>query len=301
MTQILQILLVMLLWASCFPIIAYGLSYAPHITFAALRAFIAGVVLLIPALILRRPQPKEIRMWLKISVIGLGATTLGFFGMFHASEFISPGIATVITNTQPLIAAIFASIFLKERVDTAGKTGFLLGFLGIVLITFPNIILGSDNKFILGVLYITLSAIGITISNILIRYSAHSIDALSAMGWQLIIGSFFLIVIALFTEDISNITWNMSFTLSLLGLAIPGTALSYWLWFRILKETELNHANSFSFLIPIFGVTMGIFFFNEKINTLTLSGIGLTVFGIVLVNWPHSSELVSCSKGKHQP
>ena len=113
-----QIILVMLLWAACFPLITAGIEFAPHLTFAALRAILAGVVLTALALALRRPLPKEGRVWAMVAVVGLGATSLGFLGMFHAAEFVSPGIATVIANTQPLLAAGLAGIGLKERLTT---------------------------------------------------------------------------------------------------------------------------------------------------------------------------------------
>jgi len=45
----------------------------------------------------------------------LGATMVGFIGMFHAAEFVSPGLATAIANAQPLIAALLGRIVLGER------------------------------------------------------------------------------------------------------------------------------------------------------------------------------------------
>lgn len=286
MSHTAQIITVMFLWAICFPLIVLGLPHAPHLTFAALRAFLAGICLLIPAMIMKRRQPKDLKSWAMLTAIGLGATTLGFFGMFHASEFVSPGIATVIANTQPLMAAVLAAAVLKEHLDGKGKTGLLLGFTGIVLIALPSLLSGAGANYALGIFYIILGAVGITLSNVLIRYMARRIDALSAMGWQLVIGSFFLAVIAFFTEDMSAVTWNAPFILSLLGLALPGTALAYWLWYRVLGEIELNRANAFSFLVPIFGLLLGVVFFQEKIGALTTGGIGLTILGIILVNWP---------------
>lgn len=286
MSHTAQIIIVMFLWAICFPLIVMGLPHAPHLTFAAMRAFLAGVTLLIPAMIMKRRQPRDLKTWLMLGGIGLGATTLGFFGMFHASEFVSPGIATVIANTQPLMAAVLAAVVLKEHLDGKGKAGLLLGFTGIVLIALPSLISDTGGNYALGIFYIILGALGITISNVLIRYMAARIDALSAMGWQLMIGSLFLAVIALFTEDISAVTWNAPFILSLLGLALPGTALAYWLWYRVLGEVELNRANAFSFLVPIFGLVMGVLFYQESIGVLTAGGIILTVLGIVLVNRP---------------
>ena len=281
-----QIITVMLLWALCFPLITLGLPYAPHLTFASIRAFLAGIMLLIPALILKRPQPRGLKIWLSLIGVGLGATTLGFFGMFHASEFVSPGIATVIANTQPLMAAVLASIFLKEYLNTCGKAGLAISFLGIILIALPALFTDTAGRYTLGIFYILLAALGITVSNVLIRRIAGNVDALSAMGWQLVIGSMFLAALAVSSEDVTAITWNVQFIASLLGLALPGTALAYWLWYRTLGKVELNRANAFSFLVPVFGLTMGILFFQETIENIAAAGIVLIILGIIMVNWP---------------
>jgi|TARA_R110002124_G_scaffold17867_6_gene74260 drug/metabolite transporter (DMT)-like permease len=287
-----QIIVVMFLWAICFPLITLGLPHAPHLTFAAMRAFLAGITLLIPAIIMQRRQPRDLRTWLMLSVIGLGATTLGFFGMFHASEFVTPGVATVIANTQPLMAAVLAAIVLKEYLSARGKVGLFLAFIGIVLIALPSLFSATDDDYALGIFYILLAALGITISNVFIRLMAGRVEALSAMGWQLVIGSLFLAVIAVFTEDISAVTWNTPFVVSLFGLALPGTALAYWLWYRVLGQVELNRANAFSFLVPIFGLSIGIIFFHESVSILTSAGVILAILGIVLVNAPQRTALI---------
>ena len=51
MLQILLIVAVMFLWAICFPLIALRLDYSLHLTVAAMRGILAGIVLLIPVLI----------------------------------------------------------------------------------------------------------------------------------------------------------------------------------------------------------------------------------------------------------
>lgn len=290
MAQAAQIIAVMLLGAACFPLIMAGLPYAPHLTFGTMRAFIAGVALLIPALIMKRPQPRDLKTWLMLGAIGLGTTTLGSFGMFHASEFVSPGIATIIIGTQPLMAAVLAIFVLNEHLDGRGKIGLLMGFAGIVLISLPSLLSKTGQEYALGIFYIILAALGITVGNVLTRYVANRVDALNAMGWQLVIGSFFLAFIAFLTEDMSTVTWNVPFILSLLGLALPNTALAYWLWCRILGQVELSRANAFSFLVPVFGLAIGVIFYQESIGVFTAAGAGLTVLGIVLVNIPRKLQ-----------
>ncbi len=278
-----QVILVMLLWAACFPLITAGLEFAPHLTFAALRAILAGLTLTVLAFALRRPLPKERRVWAMVTIVGLGATSLGFLGMFHAAEFVSPGIATVIANTQPLLAAVLAGIVLNERLTARGKAGLILGFVGILVITSPRLFSGGQDNYILGVAYILLAALGITVSNVLIKRIAGNVDALMAMGLQMLIGSIPLVFGAWAMEDPTTIQWSFTFIGALVGLSLFGSALVYWLWCSVLEKVPLNRANAFSFLIPIFGLTMGALFYGETLGWPQLVGIALTILGVGLV------------------
>lgn len=280
----LQLIGVMLLWAICFPLISIGLPYASHLIFASMRAFLAGAALLLIAIIKKCHQPDNLKLWSLLALTGFFATSLGFFGMFHASEFILPGIATVVANTQPFLATILAVFFLREYVNNRGLLGLMTGFLGILLIALPSILKDSEG-YGLGLLYMSVAVLGIAISNVLIRYIANKINPLIAMGWQLIFGSLFLAIVAFWFEDFSLMQWTPTFILSLLLLALPGTALAFWLWCRVLSSLVLAQANSFTFLVPIFGLIFGIVFFNEEIDFLAAVGILLTVLGIFLVNW----------------
>lgn len=278
------VVLVMFLWAICFPLIAMGINDAPHLTFATMRAVLAGGTLLAIAYCLGRPMPKGVRVWGVIAAIGFGATTLGFFGMFHAAEFVAPGLATVIANTQPLMAALMAYLFLGEIIKGRGKIGLLMGFIGIVVIAAPGFGDGGPPDQLLGIAYIVLAAFGITASNVLIKRLGTRADPLMAMGWQMVIGSIPLATIALITESDSNIVFSGRFVFSLLALSFAGTALVYWLWSMILRDVELNRANAFSFLIPIFGLSMGLIFFNESLGWIQGVGVTLSLLGIYLVN-----------------
>ncbi len=276
----LRLILIMFLWALCFPLITMGLDYSPHLTFAAIRAFLSGGVLLAVALALGHRLPRCIQDWLALAAIGVGATTLAFFGMFHAAEFVSPGMATVIANTQPLMAAMLAHWFLGERLSARGKIGLMLGFLGIVLIAVPQLTSNGGDAFRIGIAYIIVSAFGISLSNVIIKHIASRIDPLVAMGVQLVFGGIPLAVIAVTTEDPTTVRWTVEFLISLIGLSLAGTALAYWMWCTVLKSVELSRANAFTFLVPLFGLGMGVSFYGERISVVAIMGIVLTLIGI---------------------
>ncbi len=278
-----KIILVMFLWAICFPLIVAGFAYAPHLTFATLRALVAGAALLAVGLALGRPMPRGVRVWVMLAFVGFGATSLAFLGMFHAAEFVSPGIATVIANTQPLLAAVLAGSFLGEYLDLRGKLGLALGFGGIVFIAAPELFSAQGESYALGIAYILLAALGITFSNLLIRRIAGQIDAIMGMGIQMLIGSVPLGIAALVMEEPSSVDWSMRFVVILLVLSLFGSSLAYWLWSSVLEKTELNRANAYSFLVPIFGLSMGALFFGETLGWPDYIGIALTLAGIALV------------------
>ena len=292
-STILQVITVMFLWAICFPFITWGIESAPHLTFATLRAVLSGLVLIVIALMLRQPFPTKWHDWKSIAVVGIGATSFGFFGMFHAAEFVSPGIATVISNAQPLLAAILAAFVLREKLTRLGILGMLLGFGGIIFIALPGYLSSENDSYAIGVAYIILAALGITISNVWIKKLAGSVDALMAMGLQLLIGSIPLAIAALVFEDPTAVKWSYQFT-SILGiLSVFGTSLVYWMWFSILKKTPLNQANSFSFFIPVFGLALGTFFFGEHITLFQWIGIALTISGVLMTFLLGSNQKLS--------
>ncbi|MDZ4735454.1 MAG: DMT family transporter [Rhodospirillaceae bacterium] len=279
----LRLLAVMVLWASCFPLITIGLDLAPHLAFAALRAALAGICLIALGALCGRLVPVGKRSWILIVVVGLGATSMGFLGMFHAAEFVSPGLATVIANVQPIIAAVLAHGFLGERLMVIGKIGLAIGLAGIAVIAWPGVAAVHIQGYPLGVTYVVLAATGVSIGNIAIKRLTGQVDPIMAMGFQLLIGAVPLALISMLMEDVSLLTWSTEFVFILVVLAVLGSSLAFWLWFEALERVELNRANAFTFLVPIFGLTIGASFFGERLEAIQAAGVVLALIGISLV------------------
>ena len=282
--------IVMLLWSLCFPLINVGLDSSPPMLFAALRALIAGLLLLLIASYLHRPFPKSPTIWLAIVVIGLTATSLGFFGMFYGGGLVSPGIATVLANTQPLIAVLIAYYWLNEALGKRQKYGLMIGFLGIILI---SINFGGSEIDISrsGVMYIIIGALGVAFGNVTLKWLAGKGDIWVLMGLQLVIGSVPLFVLYLLFESTQTLSWNLSFISSLLVLSIFGTALVAVLWFVLLARVELYRINVFTFLAPVFALIIGNLYFDESLERLNIIGVFLSLIGIYLVSYQPSKNI----------
>jgi drug/metabolite transporter (DMT)-like permease len=270
----------MFLWAVCFPLIRVGLEAAPPMWFAGLRALLAGVVLLAAARLAGRPTLRGLGIWSAVALAGITATSLGFFGMFYGGGLVSPGLATVVANTQPLLAAPIAAVALGEHLRPLHWSGLLTGFVGIVLIGAPGMTVPAQT---LGVVYILLGAIGVAVGNVVLKRLAGRADVFWAMGWQLTIGAVPLIALGLALEDATTIVWDAPFIASWLVLSILGTSVAFMLWFALLERATLSQLNVFTFLTPIFGLVVGALFFDERLGWMAVLGSVLGVISVFIV------------------
>lgn len=281
--EILTMVVVAFLWAICFPLIEVGLSSAPPLVFATVRAALAGSLVLLLAIWLGRPWPRHFTNMALILAVGISFTGLGFGGMFLGGGKISPGLATVLANTQPLIAAVLAFVFLSERFTAYIGIGILLGFVGVIVMSLPSLLGPGHAAGMQALFWISLGAVGTAVGNVLLKALAGHADVLVCTGLQLLVGAAVLGGAAEISGEQWNIAWTLRFVSSLVGLAVFGTALMTALWYYLLDRAPLIKLNSFMFLTPIFGLLLGILFFGEKINQVQAIGIIFTIVGIQLV------------------
>jgi len=286
-----RLILVMVLWALCYPLITTGLTMAPPFIFATLRSFVAGTSLLLLAFVLRRPLPQGWKTWLSLLMVGLSTTSMGFTGMFLAGGLVSPGLATVLANAQPLIAAVLAYFVLGERLRVAHRLCLALGFAGILLIALPHFGRGNAGNTPAGIGYILIGALGVAVGNVVLKRLARSrteggptqIDPLMATGWQFLLGSVPLWLAAQTLETPQPVRWSLSFVAVLLALGLLGTALAFALWFSLLRRGGLTRLNTFTFLTPVIALVIGVLFYAESLRLVELAGIALTLAGATWV------------------
>lgn len=200
--------------------------------------------------------------------------------MFLAGDRITPGLATVLANIQPLLAALLAFFVLGERPGPRRRVGLFLGFTGIVLVTAPGFAAGSANSSPQGVAYIVSGAVVVAVGNVLLKWLAGRVDLLVATGWQLVLGGIPLLAVALRFEAAEPVTWNLTFVAVLLALTLPGTALAFALWFSLLHRSELTRLNTFTFLTPVFALIIGFLFFAETLTWIEVGGVTPILAGV---------------------
>lgn len=194
----------------------------------------------------------------------------------------SPVIGSAIIAMIPLVTPIAARIFLKERLTPMNIVGFIISFVGvIVLLLNKNLEFTASPKGILFLSGAVLVAVGYSIA--LIRLT-KLYKPLTITWVQNIIGMIYFIPLAIVMERFqpSNFAQVHDYIVPVVCLGVFCSAIAYALWAFSFSKLGASRANVYSNLIPVF---TAIFSYLLAIEALTLNkiiGIVVVVTGLIL-------------------
>ena len=242
-------------WGACFVAIRWGLRNSSLLWFAALRALVAGVCLVLVAEVQSRPRPRGFHAWLLITVLGLVNVTVAFAAMFAGVSGLATGTAAVLANAQPLLILLPAWWLYGEAVTVQTAAALAIGFSGLLVVAVPG---GGGS----GALLSLLAAAAITGGTLLSRRLA-GLDVLAASGWHFVIGGVALAVWAAMVEGPPVINWTPRFIAVLAFLSLVGTAAAFVAWFTETRHCRLDALSAWTFLAPVVGIILGSLLFGE--------------------------------------
>lgn len=273
-------LLFSLLWASAFMGVKVGLHSSPPLFLMGFRFLIAGTVLLGLARVQGKPLPRHWRDWGRLAVLGLlnNAAYLGLSAF--ALRSLSGGMGAVLASTNPLMLALVAPLFLRERLTRTRIAGFVVAFLSVVFIMYVRT--GVNES--LGAMGLVLLANALMVTGtVLFKRWAPAQDLVVVNGVQLLTACVALLVPSLIMEGVGAVQWNLSFVgaVSFLALGVSCGAMLIWFW--LLRTGDAARASAFLFLNPVLGLFLGALILGEPLRTLDFAGTAGVALGIYLV------------------
>ncbi len=272
----------------------------PHTTplfMAGMRLLPAGVLILIAAVFMDKPQPKGWLAWLWIILFALidGALFQGFLaeGLVRTSA----GLGSVMIDSQPLAVALLSLWLFQEHIGLWGWLGLGLGVIGISLIGLPdelivqffdtnvNATLGNwQDLFASGEWLMLLAALSMAVGTVMIRFVCKYSDPVTATGWHMILGGLPLWGISSVVESQQWQNIAIPEWIALAYATVFGSAIAYGLFFYFASTGSLTSLSSLTFLTPVFALLFGNIFLSEVLSPLQWVGVGMTLISIYLIN-----------------
>lgn len=270
-----------LVWGSTWWGIRLCLEVQPPLWSAAMRFALASILMVMLAPALRRlenaPAPPR---WLWITS---GLTNFaGSYGIIYVVEQHLPsGIAAVLWSIFPLLMAGSAVLFLGERLRAIQVVGFVVSFAGIVVVSSGD--LGGGTADLGSALVLLLSPVLAAVGTTLVKKFGSGTSSVLLNRNGMILGALLLAVAAALREDPTTIVWTTNGVLALLYLAAFGTALTFGVYFWLLRTAPASLMATISFVTPILAMLLSALVGDGVLKPHDWAGAALAAIGVALV------------------
>ena len=273
------------LWASAFPFIRIGLRSFDPVPLAALRFFVAAIVVA-GWLFWHRPRLPPFADMLRLmlcAAIGIAAYNIL---LNSGQRTVSAGAASFIVNTVPVITALIALVFLRERFGLGAWIGTAVSFAGITVIAGG---LPGGLQFGEGAIVVLAAAVCQAVFFTLQRPLVATYGAKLCAAWVILLGSLFLI--PWLPEAIAQArNATTSGVASMIYLGVFPAAIGYATWGVAQAHFGASRAANFLYLVPPFATGLALLIASETPTASTLAGGSIAIAGVLIVNKTNSSK-----------
>lgn len=274
------------MWDSNWILIKLGLGNLPPFTFAGIRYFSAGVILLPVAVLSRASFPLDWRGWLFLSIIGLFTSGLTSGLVFWGEQFISSGLTALLWATNPFITALIAHFVIPEEpLNLRRLGGIILGFAGVVIILGERAF-GTGRFDLVSELAVIGGSASWAVGAVWFKKSGAPGNPMVTSGIQTLSGGILLLAAGAYLERGHTFQVTLLSASLLTYMVLINTCLVFSLFFWTLKHMDATTLSLTSFLNPILAVLLGAMILGERLNWQMAMGLPLVGIGLFLVQKP---------------
>lgn len=292
------LIFVMATWGLNVVAVKYLVSHFPPVMMQGLRIGLAGLCAIIILYFLKDLRKLNKQEWLWTSIAAV-------FGQVIHHSLLAIGLiettasnASLILGLIPLTTAVFAMVFLRDRLTWLRFLGILSGFTGVTFVVL------SPGEGVSGIsagdLLVFLSMASQALSFIIIKKVTTTLSARQMTGVMLLMGAVSLTVVSYFTEpftaepllEATGMLWFV-----FLSSAILATGLGHILFNAAIQKIGAGQTAVFNNLVPFFALIGSFFLLGESVYMSQLAGFVFIVAG-VLLGTGYADQLMGAGKKK---
>jgi O-acetylserine/cysteine efflux transporter len=265
-----------------------GTEVFQPLLFTALR-FLFLLLLMLPWL---KPAPGKMKPLLTVAFL-LGVL---HFGMVFIGLNAGGDIASIAITTQLYVpfSAIFASVYLREKISLMSIFSIALAFGGVMVIGFDPIVFNHLDA----ILWVAGSALVMAVATILMR-ECPDLGVFKLQAWIAVVAVPSLLLLSSIFESgqveiLSNVSiidfWTPLY--SAIGASIVGHGIVYYL----LGRYPVSIVTPLLLPTPLVATFLGILIFGDSLGWKMIIGGSMTLLGVLMLVKPPGDEKTSSSK-----
>lgn len=279
-----------LIWASTWHVILYQLaSGVPVLSSVGWRFALAALLLAA----LARWQGQGLR-GLPLSAHGLMLATGivqysgNYVSVYEAERHIPSGLVAVLFCLMVFGNALSGRVFFGQAVTRRFLLAAAGAVAGVVMIFWPEIAAtGARPTAALGLGLGLLAVLAACIGNVLtLTLTRRGLPLVPVLAWSMGYGAAFLLLSSLLSPAGLRFSWQPSYLLSLLYLAVAGSVIAFVMYFKLAQRQGPARAALTGVVIPMIALAISALFEGWRPTPLSLAGMGLSLACIWLATRP---------------
>lgn len=276
------------IWGSTWLVITGQIDGVPAAWSVFYRFALATPALFLVAALMKRRLTLTRPEHVLALVVGLFQFSGNFLFVYHAELFVTSGIVAMMFGLLMVPNALFARIFLGERV----QRGFVLGS-GVAIIGVSFLLVhewrANPDAGVLGgnvLLGIGLALLGIlaaSVANVVqANPTGRAVPMVSLLAWAMLYGTLFDFGFAWVTAGPPPVPTAPGYWAGIVYLALIGSVVTFPLHYNLVREIGAGRTAYNSILTISVAMLLSTLFEDYRWTWLTASGMGLAVIGMLL-------------------
>jgi drug/metabolite transporter (DMT)-like permease len=273
-------------WGSTFLAIRVGVREVPPLILAAMRFFVAGVVLY-GFMMARSERSPSWRQWRSASLLGIIIFVFDYGLLFWAEQRVPSGIAAVMLATIPVFMALSEIIFLRtQRLTVRLVLALLIGIGGVAVLMSRSLSLGGAPIDSVGAVALIFASMSWSVASAITRKLPLPPSKVMSSGAQMLAGGVFLAIAAGALGEFRNFhPWNVSrgAWLALLYLIVAGSIIGFTAYVWLIHHESPTKVGTYAYVNPIVAVLVGYFLGGEALGPRTILGTLFVLISVVVI------------------
>ena len=276
-----------LVWGTTWVASKIGVAELPALQMAFIRQFFGGMFFVCFFMLYKKlsfPTRKEF-LWLLVMALLMFVMANGL--STWSLQYIPTGFSALVGALYPLSVVIIEMVFYKSRNMTILTfIGLLLGISGIGIVFYENAFQHHPDGFIFGVSLSVIAMLAWSVGTIFITRNKMKLNPYYATGWQMLISSLILFIVAETTQPtialtaISATAWA-----AITYLVLAGSLLAFIAFIYSMKKLPAAVSSLYAYINPLVAMVTAAIVLHEKLTIYILWGAIVTLAGVFLVNY----------------
>ena len=267
------------LWGASFIYIRVAVPALGPFVLVELRVGLAAVVLaLCAALVGRLPKLRRSLEAVRAPRSRERGDTLL---LISAAEInLTASLAAILNSTTVMFTAVVAAVWMGDALTARKLVGVALGIVGVtVLVGWDPIAMNWAVALSVGAMLA--ASLAYALGSVYAKRTFADSPPLAIASGQLTAAAMLMVPLAAVSAPEQSPSTIV--VLSVLGLALPSTAVAYMLYFRLIANVGPTSTSTVTLLVPLFGLLFGVVLLDEPVGVGTLAGLVLILSSVILI------------------